>query len=299
MGGRRAPGGSAATPSASGCNWLVPAGGGRRLLPRLPAEPHDPRPRRAARNLERWRAIEAAKRRLVYALMRFGLPLRSQHEDEARGLAFDFLADTAPDEPVMTGHDDGLITINIAEADSAERERRRVELGEPYRTLLGHLRHEVGHYYWDVLVRDGGKVEAARAVFGDETRGLSARRCSATIATARRRTGRRTTSAPMRPCTRGRISPRPGRTTCTWSTRSTPPASFGLAVDPPVRATRATAAEIDFDPYRARDFDRLVERLDAADRRGQQPEPQHGPARPLSVRAEPAGDREAAASSTS
>ena len=61
----------------------------------------------------------------------------------------------------MTGHDDGLITINIAEADSAERERRRVELGEPYRTLLGHLRHEVGHYYWDLLVRDGGRIEAA------------------------------------------------------------------------------------------------------------------------------------------
>ena len=70
---------------------------------------------------------------------------------------------------MLTGHDDGLITINIAEADSAERERRRLELGEPYRTLLGHLRHEVGHYYWDVLVRDGGRIEACRAIFGDES----------------------------------------------------------------------------------------------------------------------------------
>ena len=70
---------------------------------------------------------------------------------------------------MLTGHDDGLITINVAEADSAERERRRLELGEPYRTLLGHLRHEVGHYYWDLLVRDGGRIEAARAIFGDES----------------------------------------------------------------------------------------------------------------------------------
>ena len=87
----------------------------------------------------------------------------------AEGLAFDFLADAGPGQPVLTGHDDGLITINIAEADSAEREKRRLELGEPYRTLLGHLRHEVGHYYWDVLVRDGGKIESCRAVFGDES----------------------------------------------------------------------------------------------------------------------------------
>ena len=122
-----------------------------------------------AGNEERWRALEAAKRRLIYALKRLGLPLEAKREDAAKGLAFDFLADAGPGQPVMTGHDDGLITINIAEADSAERERRRLELGEPYRTLLGHLRHEVGHYYWDVLVRDGGKIEACRAVFGDES----------------------------------------------------------------------------------------------------------------------------------
>ena len=89
---------------------------------------------------------------------------------------------------MLTGHDDGLITINIAEADSAERERRRVELGEPYRTLLGHLRHEVGHYYWDVLVRDGGKVEAAAR--SSATRASTTRRrCSGTTRAARRPTG--------------------------------------------------------------------------------------------------------------
>ena len=65
----------------------------------------------------------------------------------------------------MTGHDHGKITIALIEANDAEREKRRVAMGEPYRTLLGHFRHEVGHHYWDVLVRDGGKLEQCRAVF--------------------------------------------------------------------------------------------------------------------------------------
>lgn len=82
------------------------------------------------------------------------------------------MGDPATPDPnipkVMTGHDNGLITISLAEADDVERERRRSSLGEPYRTLLGHLRHEVGHYYWDRLVADGGRLDGFRAVFGDE-----------------------------------------------------------------------------------------------------------------------------------
>jgi hypothetical protein len=69
----------------------------------------------------------------------------------------------------MTGHDNGLITLALEEADDAERERRRTLMHEPYRTLVGHFRHEVGHYAWDVLVRDGGLVETCRAAFGDES----------------------------------------------------------------------------------------------------------------------------------
>ncbi|MEO1104394.1 MAG: putative zinc-binding metallopeptidase, partial [Pseudomonadota bacterium] len=89
------------------------------------------------------------------------------------GLAFDFLADqTHPDGTTrqhMTGHASGLITINIAEGDDAERERRRTQLGEPYRTLVGHFRHEVGHYYWDRLVApDPALLAEFRATFGDE-----------------------------------------------------------------------------------------------------------------------------------
>ena len=69
----------------------------------------------------------------------------------------------------MTGHDNGVITVALTEADDAEREKLRAEMGEPYRTLLGHFRHEVGHHYWDVLVRDGGQLEACRAMFGDDS----------------------------------------------------------------------------------------------------------------------------------
>ncbi len=101
-------------------------------------------------------------------MRRFGLPVASKKDGEPRGLAFDFL-EGSRGAPVMTGHANGLITVNISEADSAERERQRVALGEPYRTLLGHMRHEAGHYYWDLLVADGGLVDASRAVFGDES----------------------------------------------------------------------------------------------------------------------------------
>ena len=71
-------------------------------------------------------------------------------------------------EHVLTGHDDGIIVINVAEADDAERERRRTQMHEPYRTLLGHLRHEIGHYYWDRLVRDSERLAEFRELFGDE-----------------------------------------------------------------------------------------------------------------------------------
>ncbi|MDY8110841.1 putative zinc-binding peptidase [Fulvimarina sp. 2208YS6-2-32] len=122
-------------------------------------------------NVRLWGQMEIAKRRLFYAIERLGLPLvtRDEHEE---GLGFDFLAeDDSVKGNVMTGHDLGLITIALAEADDAERVKRRESMGEPYRTLLGHFRHEVGHWYWDRIVRDGnpGALEACRAVFGDDT----------------------------------------------------------------------------------------------------------------------------------
>ena len=118
-------------------------------------------------NLRRWALIERAKHRLVYDLLRLGLPVPSRLED-AEGLSFDFLSDFNGLAPVSTGHSSGVITLNVEEADDAVRESRRSILHEPYRTLLGHFRHEIGHFYWDRLVRDGPLLLPFRAVFGDE-----------------------------------------------------------------------------------------------------------------------------------
>jgi len=124
-----------------------------------------------AANVVAWRKIEIAKHRLFYTLMKLNLPLDERYADGKTRLVFDFLASPPHvDGPrVMTGHDNGLITLALEEADDAEREKRRTQMHEPYRTLLGHFRHEVGHYFWDVLVRDGGLIEPCRRIFGDET----------------------------------------------------------------------------------------------------------------------------------
>jgi hypothetical protein len=121
-------------------------------------------------NLPRWRRLEAAKRRLLVGLVDLGLLTRKDMSADDPPMSFQFLADFPGESGgVLTGHADGLITINIAEADDAERERRRVELGEPYRTIVGHLRHECGHYYWDRLIGPHSRRLARfREHFGDE-----------------------------------------------------------------------------------------------------------------------------------
>ena len=119
---------------------------------------------------EAWGRLETAKRRLMYTLLGLRLPLSGKAEAPESGLTFKFLAD--PDAPgaapVLTGHNDGVIVVNIAEADDSVREKRRHQMHEGYRTLLGHFRHEVGHYYWDRLVRDGEWIDGFRELFGDE-----------------------------------------------------------------------------------------------------------------------------------
>lgn len=120
-------------------------------------------------NARYWRAIEAAKRRLVAQLLAIGLPVKSRvEEDPERGLMFDFLRSPPAGPAVMTGHANGLVTMNVEEADDVKREMIKHQLREPYRTLLGHFRHEVGHYYWDLLVRDSKWLEPFRQLFGDE-----------------------------------------------------------------------------------------------------------------------------------
>lgn len=122
-------------------------------------------------NKELWHNLETEKRRLVFTLLRLGLPVVPRSRD-ASGLEFDFLADVEPSfserDRVLTGHVRGLITLNIAEADPALRERMRGRMAEPYRTILGHFRHESGHYYWDRLIRDGQWLDPCRSLFGDE-----------------------------------------------------------------------------------------------------------------------------------
>lgn len=149
------------------CNWMIPAESEaeyctacahNRVVPDL-SNPG---------NLLLWRRVQVALHRLVFTLDRMRLPHPEGAEEG--GLVFDVLAEAEdPRAPrVMTGHDDGLITLALAEADDAEREKRRAAMGEPYRTLLGHFRHEVGHYYWNLLVRDAGRIEETREIFGDE-----------------------------------------------------------------------------------------------------------------------------------
>lgn len=148
------------------CNWLVPEGDGsaycracrhNRLIPN---------------DLDQFRRIIDAQHRLFYAFLKWDLPAPDRSEDPDGGLVFDYLEDEqAPDgsfHSAMTGHDEGVISIRAAEADDAVRESVRSQMGEPYRTLLGHFRHECGHFIWNRLVRDAGKLEACRAVFGDD-----------------------------------------------------------------------------------------------------------------------------------
>lgn len=165
------------TPAA--CNWMVPA----------PREGDDPAfgtdglvpglclscsVTRTIPDLSReangalWRSLELAKRRLISQLLALGLPMVTRLSDPVHGLAFDFLSHMPGGPHVMTGHEMGVITLNAEEAEDAVRERIRAEMREPYRTLLGHFRHEIGHYYWDLLVAPTPWIEDFRRLFGDE-----------------------------------------------------------------------------------------------------------------------------------
>lgn len=241
------------------CNWLVPHDAAspfcvacqhNRTIPDLSL----------AENLPRWRQLELAKHRLFYALMRLRLPFTDRTEDPENGLAFDFLADSpARSSPkVLTGHDNGLITIALAEADDAERERRRTQMREPYRSLLGHFRHEVGHYFWDLLIRDGERLGECRAVFGDDSRDYGA------ALQAHYRDG------PPADWQEHYVS---AYATChpwedwaeTWAhylhivDTLEMASAFGISVQPRVTRDETLAAQIDLDPYEASDIEPITD----------------------------------------
>ena len=151
------------------CNWAVPVDEAdaycracrlNQMIPNL----------NDSRAKAEWHRLEVAKRRLLYTLFRLRLPIESKAQNPEGGLAFSFMQDDPADHErrVFTGHRDGVITINIAEADDPFREKMRVQMGEAYRTLLGHFRHEIGHYYWERLIRHGEGLAEFRARFGDE-----------------------------------------------------------------------------------------------------------------------------------
>jgi hypothetical protein len=209
-------------------------------------------------NLGRWQKLELAKHHLFYGLLRLRLPVETRQENPEFGLAFDILVD-GPDGAVLTGHQDGVITLNLAEADDAIREQRRTEFGEPYRTLLGHFRHEIGHYYWDRLVRDGGRLEAFRTCFGDER--LDYNQALKTYYAE---------GAPpdwREQFVSAYASAHPWEDFAeTWAhylhivDTLEMAGSFGMRVDPIVTDDQAYSAKVDFDPHTARDAESLVRR---------------------------------------
>jgi hypothetical protein len=153
------------------CNWAVPATDenpycrGCRLNDIIPNLAHPGA-------LVAWGRIEHAKKRLLYTLFELELPVVS-HEESQGGLVFSFKQAEAG-SPVFTGHDEGRITLNIAEADNPGRERLREHLGETYRTLLGHFRHEIGHYYWNTVIRGTDRLAPFHDLFGDPDKNYQA-----------------------------------------------------------------------------------------------------------------------------
>lgn len=149
------------------CNWLIPyenasefclACSLNRTIPNLTD----------FKNQERWKQMEFAKHRLVYQLLRLRLPVISKKGYSDQGFCFDFVSGESRAN-VKTGHANGVITILISEADAANREKVKQEMEERYRTLLGHFRHEVGHYFWDRLIRNNTQnLSNFRALFGDD-----------------------------------------------------------------------------------------------------------------------------------
>ena len=155
------------------CNWMIPSEQPAdyclscRLNETIP-NLDDPR------RVQLWYEVEKAKRRTIFTLLALGLPIHGK-ADAPKGLSFKILSDRrldadvhATDERASTGHLNGTITISLAEADPSLREEMRERLNEGYRTLLGHVRHEVGHYYWFLLIDGSPALTNFRALFGDE-----------------------------------------------------------------------------------------------------------------------------------
>ncbi len=154
------------------CNWLRPAEQAHPLCFACRFNRTVPN-QSLPGNDRRWRVLEEGKKRLFFTLMQLGLPLVSGWVDERLGLLFDFIEDGRSREVfaetfASTGYLGGVITINTLEADDVARTAVRSQMNEGYRTVLGHLRHESGHYYWSLLDPDAATRAEFAALFGDE-----------------------------------------------------------------------------------------------------------------------------------
>lgn len=241
------------------CNWSVPAESQSKFCPACSHNRLVP-DASTEEGIEQWRRISQAQRHLFYSLIRLDLPHPNRDFDPQGGLVFDFLVDeVAPDGtviPAMTGHDEGLIAIRAAEADDATREQIRANMNEPYRTMLGHFRHEVGHFIWNKLVRDVNRFDAFRAVFGDERDDYDA---------ALKRNYDQGPPANWQEnfiSSYASVHPWEDFAECfahylhIVDTLETARA-FGIAIDP--RGHEEMAAEVRFDPYKARNAQQLVD----------------------------------------
>jgi len=150
--------------AAWGCNWMLPAdtpGDWCRSCRLTRGRPDES----DTSAVEAWATAEAAKRRLVHQLDELDLPLDAIVPG-AGALAFDLVY--VPGEVRVTGYLDGVVTLDLTDTDDARREALRRAFAEPLRTVIGHLRHEVGHFYWPLLAVVDGSLEPFRQLFGDE-----------------------------------------------------------------------------------------------------------------------------------
>jgi hypothetical protein len=153
--------------TVAGCNWLVDAENQDRFC--IACQLNNTIPNLSIpENIGRWQHLENAKKRLIYSLLKLRLSFKPNARYHDPGLRFEFLSEELAGQPITTGHLNGMITINVEEADEIRRHITQLEMGEQYRTVLGHFRHESGHYYWNRLVRDGGHLSAFRNLFGNE-----------------------------------------------------------------------------------------------------------------------------------
>jgi len=149
------------------CNWLVRSDDPEALCEACRLNQVIP-DLSVAGNLNRWAKFETAKRRVLYTLRHLGLSTEANGPATKHPLRFSFLADPPGGPKILTGHSNGLITFAVEEADDDVREKRRIALKEVYRTLLGHVRHEIAHFYWGLLIERPSKQDSFRLVFGDE-----------------------------------------------------------------------------------------------------------------------------------